>query len=88
MRYRDDDRGLTLDLRGRTLGAFSVNTPAYIGVVDSYSAVDIAFALRLPRRTRSTLIFDISNVFNDVHQEFIGSAKLGRFFVTRINARF
>jgi hypothetical protein len=88
VRYRDEDRGLTLDLRGRALGSFSVNTPAYIGIVESYTAVDLALAIRLPRRTRSTLILDVNNVFNDVHQEFIGSATLGRFFVTRINARF
>lgn len=87
-RFRDDGRGLTIDLRGRTLGSFSVNTPAYVGVVDSYSAVDLSLAIRLPRNTHSTVVFDVSNVFNDVHQEFIGSAKLGRFFVTRVNARF
>jgi len=87
-RFRDDNRGLTVDLRGRALGSFSVNTPAYVGVVDSYSAVDLSLAVRLPRNTHSTVIFDVSNLFNDVHQEFIGSAKLGRFFVTRVNARF
>ncbi len=87
-RFRDDERGLTVDLRGRALGSFSVNTPAYVGVVDGYSAIDLALAVRLPRSTRSTVIFDVSNLFNDVHQEFIGSAKLGRFFVTRVNARF
>jgi len=87
-RFRDDNRGFSVDLRGRTLGSFSVNTPAYVGVVDSYSAVDLSLAVRLPRNTHSTVIFDVSNLFNDVHQEFIGSAKLGRFFVTRVNARF
>lgn len=88
IKYRDDERGLTLDLRGRALGSFSVNTPAYIGVVDSYTAVDAALAVRLPRATHLTLVFDVSNVFNDVHQEMIGSATLGRFFVARVNARF
>lgn len=88
VRYRDETGGVTLDVRGRALGSFSVNTPAYVGTVDSYTALDLSLALRLPRATHSTLIFDVSNVFNDVHQEFIGSAKLGRFFVTRVNARF
>ena len=87
-RFRDDSRGVTVDLRGRTLGSFSVNTPAYVGVVDSYSAIDLSLAVRLPRNTHSTVVFDVNNLFNDVHQEFIGSAKLGRLFITRVNARF
>jgi iron complex outermembrane receptor protein len=88
LKYRDENKGFTLDLRGRALGSFSVNTPAYLGIVDSYNAVDLSLAVRLPRNTHSTLILDVSNLFNEVHQEFIGSAKLGRFFVTRVNARF
>jgi outer membrane receptor for ferrienterochelin and colicins len=88
VKFRDDQRGLTVDLRGRALGSFSVNTPAYIGVVDSYTAVDATLAVRLPSATHLTLVLDVSNVFNDVHHEMTGSAKLGRFFVTRLNARF
>lgn len=86
--YLDPGRGVTLTLRGRALGSFSVNTPAYLGVVQEYSAVDASIGLAVPRLSRVRFLLDVANVFNDVHTEMIGSPALGRFVVARLSARY
>jgi len=86
--YLDVAPGLTLTVRGRALGSFSVNTPAYVGVVRNYTAVDASVGLALPRLSHMRLLLDVSNVFNNVHQEMIGSPPLGRFVVARLSARY
>lgn len=85
--YRDDARGLTVGVRGRALSSFSVNTPAYIGVVAGYTSFDATVGAAIPGTTRARLLLDVSNVLDHRHQEMIGSAELGRFIIVRLNVR-
>jgi outer membrane receptor protein involved in Fe transport len=86
LEYRDVGRGVSLAVRGRTLGSFSVNSPAYIGVVDAYSAIDAGIGYDVPWADGLRVSVDAANLLGDPHREFIGSAEIGRLVLLKLRA--
>ena len=87
-RYEDKISGFTLDGRARYTDGFAMNSGVYIGTVDSYTAVDVNLGYRLPMARSATITFTATNLFNNVHQEFIGAPAIGRLFLTRLSYAF
>lgn len=98
--YRDLDRGLNAEVRARYNGEFPANSAGYIGLacitgqaadgpcVTSYTLVDLNFGYRLPRFPGATLQLNVTNLFDEPYQSFIGVAQVGRLAMLRLRYDF
>lgn len=86
--YREQPHGITVDVRGRWIGAFPMNSGVFIGDVDSYTVLDASVAYRFPFAQNTILSVNVQNVFDDRHQEFIGAPELGRLILTQLQVTF
>ncbi len=87
-RYEDKVAGFSIDGRARYTDSFAMNSGVYIGNVDSYTSVDLNLGYRLPMARSGTITFTATNLFNNVHQEFIGAPAIGRLFLARLSYVF
>ncbi|HSH44963.1 MAG TPA: TonB-dependent receptor, partial [Longimicrobiales bacterium] len=88
VRYRNPDRGLSGQVRGRFVNGFPANSAVYAGDVDGYGILDVTLGYRLPGFDDMTLTLDVSNVLNTGYQTFVGSPELGRFALLRLMYEF
>ena len=87
-RYEDKVAGFTIDGRARYTDSFAMNSGVYIGNVESYTSIDMNLGYRLPMARSATITFTATNLFNNVHQEFIGAPAIGRLFLARLSYEF
>ncbi len=87
---RFDDRvlGLTLEGRVRFSDGFPMNSGVYVGAVDGYSVFDANVSYQLPWAPAATATVTATNLFDNVHQEFIGAPALGRLLMVRLAYAF
>jgi iron complex outermembrane receptor protein len=86
--YRDDDVGVSAQLRGRYVAGFPVNSGVYVGAVESYGVVDAQIGYRLPWYRGLTLTVAAQNVLDRRHAEFVGTPRIGRLVTGRLRAEF
>ncbi|HSG50135.1 MAG TPA: TonB-dependent receptor [Longimicrobiales bacterium] len=87
-RWDDVTTGVTFDARARYTDGFPMNSGVYIGEVDSYTAVDANIAYRLPWAPGATVGLTATNIFDDVHREFVGAPMVGRMLLARLQYEF
>jgi iron complex outermembrane receptor protein len=88
-RYRDEARGLSLELRGRYANAYPVNSGVYVGDVPVNAFLDASFSWRLPLPGQSvTWSITGSNITNNKKFTFIGTPEIGRLVMTRLQYAF
>jgi len=56
--------------------------------VDAYTVFDTNVAYRLPMMPGATLSLTGTNIFDNLHQEFIGAPELGRLLMLRLQYEF
>lgn len=88
MAYREQPTGLTVDVRGRWIEGFPMNSGEFIGYVDSYTLADATVAYRLPFADNTILSLNVQNLFDDKHQEFVGAPPIGRLVLTQLQVTF
>lgn len=88
LRWDDKVRGLTLEGRARVTGSFPMNSGVYTGTVDGYGVFDANVAYRLNALPGATLSVTATNLFDDVHREFVGAPALGRLVLVRLQYTF
>jgi outer membrane receptor for ferrienterochelin and colicins len=86
--YRQHPHGVTVDVRGRWVEGFPMNSGVFIGSIDSYRLLDATVAYRFPFARNTILSLNVQNVFDDKHQEFIGAPDLGRLLLTQLQVTF
>ena len=86
--YRQSPHGVTVDLRGRWVEGFPMNSGVFIGYVDTYKLMDASLAYRFPFAQNTLVSVNVQNVFDDKHFEFIGAPELGRFIMTQLQVTF
>ena len=86
--YRQQPHGVTVDVRGRWVEGFPMNSGVFIGDIDSYTLLDATLAYRFPFAQNTILSLNVQNVFDDKHREFIGAPELGRFLMTQLQVAF
>ena len=86
--YRERPTGITVDIRGRWVESFPMNSGAFIGRVDTYLLADASVAYRFPFAQNTILSLNVQNVFDDRHQEFIGAPELGRLMLAQMQVTF
>ena len=67
---------------------FAMNSGVYIGTVDQYTVFDANIGYRLPLARPATLTLTATNLFDNLHQEFIGAPHLGRLLMLRLQYEF
>jgi len=87
-RWDDQVQGITFDARARYTDEFPMNSGVFIGMVDSYTAVDANVAYRLPWVTGASIGLTATNIFDDVHREFVGAPFVGRMLLARMQYEF
>lgn len=91
LRYEDPEVGFTAGAKFRYRGEFPMDSGAYVGVVEAYSAVDLAVQYRLPLNNpafTATLSLNGSNILDNSHQEFIGAPDIGRLITSGLIVKF
>jgi iron complex outermembrane receptor protein len=87
-RWSDVTSGWTLQGQLRYSDGFPMNSGVYIGDVDTYTVFDANVRYRIPMAPRATLTLTVNNVFDNLHQEFIGAPQLGRLMMLRLQYEF
>jgi iron complex outermembrane receptor protein len=86
--YRDDDRGISAQLRGRYVAGFPVNSGVYVGSVAGYALLDAQVGYTLPWMGGLTLTVAAQNVLDHRHAEFVGAPRIGRLITGRVRVSF
>lgn len=87
-RFEDKVSGFSIDGRARYTDGFAMNSGVYIGNVESYTSIDLNIGYRLPMARSATVTLTATNLFNNVHQEFIGAPAIGRLILARLSYVF
>jgi len=88
LRWSDRVSGLTLEGRGRYVDEFVMNSGVYIGTVESYAVFDANLGYQLPFAPAATVTLTATNLFDNMHQEFVGSPEIGRLLLARLTYEF
>ena len=86
--YRQIPHGVTVDVRGRWVEGFPMNSGVFIGYVSTYTLLDASVAYRFPFAQNTVLSLNVQNVLDDKHLEFVGAPELGRFLMTQLQVTF
>jgi iron complex outermembrane receptor protein len=84
IQYRAPERGYDMELRGRYVDGFPMESGAYAGNVQTYAVFDLNFGCDLPFSKNTRFSLNVNNLFDKKHLEFIGAPILGRLILTRI----
>jgi len=90
-RYRDAQTGISIAGHVRYRGSFAMSSGVYAGDLDAFTLVDIDAAYELPLHSSeaaATLSVNVSNVFDNMHREFIGAPEIGRMVSGGMTIRF
>ncbi len=87
-RWSDASLGLSMEGRIRYSDGFPMNSGVFVGDVDTYTVFDANLSYKLPIFSGATLSVTGTNLFNDLHQEFIGAPELGRLLMFRMQYEF
>jgi iron complex outermembrane receptor protein len=87
-RWADAASGWVFEGQVRYSDGFPMNSGVYIGDIESYTVFDANIGYRLPMAPEATLTLTASNLFDNLHQEFIGAPELGRLLMLRLQYEF
>ena len=88
-RYRDEARGLSFELRGRYAEHLPVNSGVYVGTVPVNAFLDANFSWRVPIPGAERHLVDHRLEHpNNKRVTFIGTPKIGRLVMTRLQYGF
>ena len=87
LKFRDEAKGLSAELRGRHVAEFPVYS--FInGDIEAYNLFDAGFAFR-PASWKGVMVaLNATNLLDKKHREFVGGGNLGRLIITRLQYTF
>jgi iron complex outermembrane receptor protein len=88
VQYRSPERGYDVELRGRYVEGFPMESGAYAGEIQTYTVCDLNFGYDLPFSKNTRFSLNVNNLFDQKHLEFIGAPILGRLIMTRLTQSF
>lgn len=88
LRFNDERAGFTVEGKARFQAEFPMNSGVYVGMVDGYTLFDANVAYQLPFYPGATVGLTASNLFDNMHREFVGAPELGRLLLTRVQIDF
>lgn len=87
-RFSAARHGLTLEVRGRQVGAFRMVDGLLAGDVEGYTIGDLELGLDWPSWPGARLTVTVQNVGDARHAEFVAHPMLGRMVMSRLQYRF
>jgi iron complex outermembrane receptor protein len=87
-RWADAGIGLALEGRVRYSDGFPMNSGVYVGDVEAYTVFDASLAYRLGFFPGASFNVTANNIFDNVHQEFIGAPALGSLVMFKLQYDF
>jgi len=88
IQYRVPEPGYDLELRGRYIEGFPMESGAYAGEIQTYTVVDLNFGYDLPFSKNTRFALNVNNLLDKKHAQFIGAPILGRLIMTRLTQSF
>ncbi len=97
VRYRDDDSGVSTELRGRFVKGFPIISGVYVSQaradgslepINSYGLLDAQVSWKVPGAANFRATLSVDNVFNKNYQTFVGLPQLGRLVMTKLQVGF
>lgn len=86
LEYRSLDGKAEAGVRVRFVDGFPVQSGVYVGHVDAYTLADLAATYEILPQTQIGIT--VQNLFDDLHQEFVGAPQLGRTALLRLTRTF
>lgn len=86
--YRNERLGLGVELRGRYVDAFAVQSGVFTGRVKSYRLLDANVTYTLPFARSTELALTGANILDHRHREMVGAPELGRMLLLRLRQTF
>ncbi len=86
--YRNQRLGVAIELRGRYIDSYPVNSGVFVGRVPSFTLVDANINYTLPIATATQVSLTVNNIFDDEHQEMVGAPFVGRMAMLRVTQSF
>lgn len=86
--YRSERLGLGVEVRGRYVETFPVNSGVYVGRVDSYELLDANVSYALPFSRRTEFALSGTNVLDQRHRQMVGAPEIGRMLLFRLRQTF
>lgn len=87
-RYRNERARFSLDLGGRWIDSFPVNSGEFAGTVPSYVIFDANVTYGIPGLRGSEVTLSAYNLFDNTHREMVGAPELGRLLLLRLRQTF
>ena len=86
--YLFTDWDLQVGGKMRYNGSYRMQSGVYEGDVDSFTLFDLNLVYRLPVDQDLRLQMEVTNLLDDVHQEFVGGAEIGRLIFAQLGVSF
>ncbi|HQR17532.1 MAG TPA: TonB-dependent receptor [Gemmatimonadales bacterium] len=88
VRYRPREGWWGLWAQGLAVEGYPVKSGWYKGNIPSYAVVNLGAQVALPSDRGITLAVTATNLFDNVHQEYVGAPGIGRLVMVRLQAEF
>jgi iron complex outermembrane receptor protein len=75
-------------VQGLAVETYPVKSGVFQGTIPGYAVVNLGAVVRLPSLQGMSLALTATNLFDNVHQEYVGAPAIGRLVVARLQAEF
>ena len=87
--WDDVQSGFAAEAKLRMTEGFPMNSGVFVGNVDAYTVLDASVAYKLDRWLQGASIgLTATNLFDNVHREFVGAPFMGRLLLARLTYQF
>jgi len=74
--------------QGLAVETYPVKSGVFHGTIPGYAVLNLGATMRLPMRRELSLALTATNVFDHLHQEYVGAPAIGRLIMMRLQAEF
>jgi len=86
--YRPPTRWWGVWAQGLAVETYPVKSGVFEGTIPGYAVLNLGATVTLPMRREISLALTATNLFNNMHQEYVGAPAIGRLIVARVQAEF
>ena len=88
MRYHENSRDLSVELRGRYVDGFRMVDGVWNGDVRAFTVADLEAGIAIPGVRDARFTLTVQNAADARHAEYLSAPVLGRLLMTRVQYRF
>ena len=88
MSYRQRMSWWGIWAQGVAVETYPVKSGVFEGTIPGYVVMNLGATMQLPMQRDLSLAVTASNLFDEVHQEYVGAPAIGRLITMRVQAQF